>query len=197
MTHANDPFVLFDTFYNEALTLPLKEPTAMALATADGCGRPSVRIVLLKGHSPESGFVFFTNKESRKGTELANNSAAALCFHRDEMEQQVRIEGHVLPLSDDENDRYFAGRARLSQLGAWASMQSRPLDKREDLEDRIKRFDTRFTGETPPRPQYWGGYRLIPDRMEFWKNIPGRLHERRLFAKHTDNNGWSETLLYP
>lgn len=192
-----DPFSLFESFYNEALTLPLNEPTAMTLATAGEDGRPSARIVLLKRYSPEEGFVFFTNKDSRKAGDLHHNPFAALCFHRDETERQVRIEGAVKPLSDEENDAYFAGRPRLSKLGAWASQQSRPLDKRETLENRLKEFDLKFAEQEPPRPAYWGGYRLTPDRFEFWKNVPGRLHERRFFFRETPTGDWRETLLYP
>ena len=191
---ADDPFDLFDRWFAEAREAEPNDPDAMALATADAEGRPSVRIVLLKGHGPE-GFTFYTNMDSRKGGELEANPHAAICLHWKSLRRQVRAEGRVEPVSAEEADAYFASRARDSQLGAWASSQSRPLDRRETFERRFEEMRERFEGEDVPRPPRWGGFRLVPDRIEFWSDRAHRLHERRLFTR-TDG-GWSEGLLYP
>jgi pyridoxamine 5'-phosphate oxidase len=167
----------------------------MALATADPKGRPSCRMVLLKGHD-ERGFVFYTNLDSRKGAELAANPVAALLFHWKSLRRQVRIEGPVLAVAEAEADSYFASRARDSQLGAWASDQSRPLDARATFEARYEGMRHRFEGVEVPRPPHWSGWRLVPERIEFWKDRAHRLHERRLFTR-LDEGGWSEGLLYP
>jgi len=191
---ADDPLALFDAWYAEAKAAEPNDPEAMALATADAGGRPSVRIVLLKGHGPQ-GFDFYTNLDSRKGAELAANPRAALLFHWRSLRRQVRIEGTVGPLPDAEADAYFASRARDSQVGAWASDQSRPLDRRETFEQRFEELKMRFAGQDVPRPPRWGGYRLKPEAIEFWSDRPHRLHERRLFTRTAD--GWDEGLLYP
>jgi pyridoxamine 5'-phosphate oxidase len=189
-----DPFALFDEWFAEARATEPNDPEAMALATADAAGNPSVRMVLLKGHGP-GGFVFYTNEESEKGRELKENASAALLFHWKSLRRQVRIEGEVERVSGEESDAYFATRSRDSQLGAWASKQSRPLDDRETFERRYDEMKQRFEGQPVLRPEYWGGFRLVPHSFEFWQDRQHRLHERRLFTR--DGSGWTEGLLYP
>ncbi|MDB5706060.1 MAG: Pyridoxamine 5-phosphate oxidase [Sphingomonas bacterium] len=189
-----DPFALFDAWYAEARQTEPNDSNAMALATADAGGRPSVRMVLLKGHGAD-GFVFYTNRESRKAGDIAANPQAALLFHWKSVRRQIRIEGALTLASDAESDAYFASRSRDSQLGAWASDQSRPLDSRATFEARFAQAQARFEGGAVPRPPHWGGYRLTPDRIEFWQDREHRLHERRLFVREA--GGWSEGLLYP
>jgi pyridoxamine 5'-phosphate oxidase len=191
---ADDPITLFDDWLREARAAEPNDPEAMALATADSEGRPSVRMVLLKGHGPE-GFSFFTNAGSRKGEELAANPAASLLFHWKSLRRQVRIDGAIERVSDAEADEYFATRGRDSQLGAWASEQSRPLESREKFEKRFEEVNACYEGRDVPRPPYWTGFRLTPERLEFWEDRPHRLHHRRLFTK--SGEGWSEGLLYP
>jgi pyridoxamine 5'-phosphate oxidase len=189
-----DPFYLFDEWFAEARASEPNDPETMALATAGTDGRPHVRMVLLKGHGPE-GFVFYTNEQSAKGEQLLENPRTALLFHWKSLRRQIRIEGAVERVSGDDADLYFATRARDSQLGAWASDQSRPLDRRETFEARFEQMKHCFEGEDVPRPPHWGGYRVIPDRIEFWSDRPPRLHERRRFTR--EDGGWSEGLLYP
>lgn len=193
-----DPFSLFDTWFAEAKASEPNDPNAMALATADASGRPAVRMVLLKGHGPE-GFVFYTNGGSRKADDLAANAQAALLFHWKSLRRQVRIEGAVSRVSEAESDAYFASRGRDSQLGAWASEQSRPLAARSIFEARFEAMQFRFEGGEVPRPPHWGGYRVVPDRIEFWQDRAHRLHERRLFTRAGEGGGasWIEGLLYP
>jgi pyridoxamine 5'-phosphate oxidase len=191
---ATDPFQLFDDWFAEAKASEPNDAEAMALATADAGGRPSVRMVLLKGHGP-AGFVFYTNEESAKGAQLAANPRAALLFHWKSLRRQVRIEGPVERVATADADAYFASRSRDSQLGAWASDQSRPLDSRATFERRFKEMQQRFEGADVPRPPHWGGYRVLPERIEFWSDRPHRLHERRLFERQ--DGGWCEGLLYP
>ena len=189
-----DPFRLFADWFSEARESEPNDPDAMALATATPDGRPSVRMVLLKGHGPE-GFTFYSNLDSRKGAELAANPRAALLFHWKSLRRQVRIEGPVEPVPDQDADAYFATRSRDSQLGAWASWQSRPLDARPTFEKRYEELARRFDGADVPRPPRWSGYRLKPELFEFWTDRPHRLHERRLFT--AEDAGWREGLLYP
>lgn len=190
-----DPFTLFDQWYAEARASEPNDSNAMALATADAAGRPAVRMVLLKGHDPR-GFVFYTNRTSRKADDLGANAQAALLFHWKSLRRQIRIEGPVTQVTDTESDAYFATRSRDSQLGAWASDQSSPLDARATFEARFEAAKARFEGGDVPRPPHWGGYRVAPERIEFWNDRAHRLHERRLFLPD-GNGGWTEGLLYP
>jgi pyridoxamine 5'-phosphate oxidase len=189
-----DPFTLFDVWLSEATASEPNDPNGMALATADAGGRPHVRMVLLKGHGGD-GFVFYTNQGSDKGRHLAENAQAALLFHWKSLRRQIRIEGNVVPVSDAQSDAYFATRGRDSQLGAWASDQSRLLDARETFEARFAEFEARFATGDVPRPPHWSGFRVVPDRIEFWEDREHRLHHRRLFLPK--GTGWSESLLYP
>lgn len=189
-----DPFALFDEWFAKARAAEPNDPNAMALATADARGRPSVRMVLLKGHGAD-GFVFYTNREGRKAADLVANPHAALLFHWKSLRRQVRIEGAVTLASDVESDAYFASRSRDSQLGAWASDQSRPLDARETFAARVADMEARFADAPVPRPPHWGGYRVVPATIEFWQDRAHRLHERRVFTRWAE--GWSEGLLYP
>lgn len=192
-----EPFARFGEWMQRAMDAGVAEPTAMALATADAEGRPSVRMVLLKGFD-EDGFVFYTNLESRKAGELAANPHAALCLFWQPLELQVRIEGPVERVRDAEADEYYASRARGSRIGAWASLQSRPLDSHAELMDRVQEYETRFTGDDIPRPPYWSGFRLRPVRIEFWQGRPSRLHERERFDADGDGDGgWRVQNLYP
>jgi pyridoxamine 5'-phosphate oxidase len=189
-----DPLALFDEWLAEARASEPNDPEAMALATADAEGRPSVRIVLLKGHGPE-GFIFYTNQRSRKGEELAANPNAALLFHWKSLRRQVRVEGPVGIVACEEADTYFATRSRDSQLGAWASNQSWSLPGRPEFEAKYEAMRSRFAGQDVPRPPHWGGFSVAPQSIEFWTDRPHRLHERRLFTR--DGDGWREGLLYP
>jgi len=191
---ADDPIALFDEWYAGAKAVEPNDPDAMALATATPDGQPSVRMVLLKGYGSE-GFTFYTNADSRKGEELAANSRAALLLHWKSLRRQVRVEGMVSEVGAAEADSYFATRSRDSQLGAHASFQSRPLDERATFEARYEEMKRLFEGREVPRPERWTGYRVRPERIEFWTDRPHRLHERRLFVRH--GGGWTEGLLYP
>jgi pyridoxamine 5'-phosphate oxidase len=189
-----DPFHLFSQWFAAAQAAETSDPTAMALATAGGNGRPSVRMVLLKKADP-SGFVFYTNLESPKARQLQENPHAALCLHWAKLERQVRVEGRIEPVSNEEADAYFASRPRLSQLGAWASRQSSPMKDRFTLEQAVSATALRFGIGAVPRPPNWSGYRLVPDQIEFWQQRPFRHHDRQLFTRGPE--GWSKQWLFP
>ena len=193
-TDWNEPFTRFAALFEQAKQLQQKDPNACTLATVDESGRPSSRVVLLKDFDPR-GFTVFTNYESRKGRELLGQKVAALCFYWPSLDQQVRIEGRAQKVSAAESDAYFATRARVSQLGAWASMQSRPLDDRRTLEERLADVTAKFEGNPVPRPPHWGGFRIAPDRVEFWKSGENRLHDRVQYEKQ--GSGWATSALYP
>lgn len=189
-----DPFVLFDHWFQEATAAGLPLPEAMTLATVTHDGGPAARVVLLKAVE-NGGFVFYTNYESRKGEELAENPYAALCFFWHELHEQVRVEGPCHPVSEEEGDAYFATRPRMSQIGAWASDQSQPLESRQTFEARLEQVEKRFEGQEVPRPPHWSGFRVRPERIEFWRGIENRLHERTLYWD--DDGTWRKVLLYP
>ncbi|EHH69386.1 pyridoxamine 5'-phosphate oxidase [Gluconobacter morbifer] len=195
---AADPFALFATWMAEAEKTEPNDPNAMAVATATPDGRPSVRMLLLKG-ADERGFVFYTNLESRKGRELRENPHAALLFHWKSLRRQIRIEGPVEPVSAAEADAYFTSRSRTSRLGAIASDQSRPLDDRKTFEERLKTVQEKYGDGPIPRPANWSGFRVVPEAIEFWQDRPFRLHDRAVWtrSKSGDDKGWNVTRLYP
>ena len=193
----SEPFERFAELLSAARavgTATLPEPTAFALGTVAADGQPSVRIVLLKAVD-ERGFVFYTNYESRKGHELLTHPQAAMCFHWQPLERQVRVEGAATPVSAGEADAYFASRARGSQLGAWASYQSQVMESPDLLDARVREMERRFEGGPVPRPPHWSGFRIVPHRIEFWHGMPSRLHERRQYEREPD--GWRVETLYP
>lgn len=189
-----DPFAHFRDWYARARESEPGFPEAFALATADRDAAPSVRMMLLKGFD-ERGFVFFTNLESRKGGEIAANPRVAMCFHWKSIEKQVRVEGPVEPVTGEEADAYFSSRPRTSQLGAWASRQSRPLSGRFELEAEVAKFTARFNVGEVPRPPHWSGFRLLPERVEFWRQYAFRLHDRLEYRRSA--GGWEWRYLFP
>src|SRR5450631_1546473 len=191
-----DPFQRFAAWYADAVKAIPEEPNAMVLSTVGEGGRPSARVVLLKGFDTR-GFVFYTNLESRKGSELAAHPAAALTFYFRPLHRQVRVEGQAEAVSAQEADDYFATRTRGSQVGAWASAQSAPLPSRATLEARVAEVEAKYQGKPIPRPPHWHGYRLVPDRMEFWVGRENRLHERELFTRASPEASWTVQHLYP
>jgi pyridoxamine 5'-phosphate oxidase len=192
--HTRNPIDVFQAWLAEAEQTEPNDPTAMSLATVDGSGQPSVRMVLLKGVD-RRGFAFYTNFESRKGQELLAQPRAALCFHWKSLRRQVRVEGPVEPVTEAEADAYFSTRARVSQIGAMASDQSRPLDSRATLEARVAEIEARYAGQPIPRPPHWAGFRVIPAAIEFWKDGAFRLHDRIRFTQL--GMDWHTERLYP
>ena len=191
-----NPFALFAEWMSEAEASEPNDPNGMALATADAMGRPSVRMVLLKGFDAD-GFVFYTNLNSRKGMQLAANANAALLFHWKSLRRQIRIEGPVGPVTEAEADAYFASRARQSQIGAWASEQSRPCGGRFELEKRVATYAAKFNIGKVPRPPHWSGFRVRPRYIEFWRNGAFRLHDRHAFCRTEEGEAWTMERLFP
>jgi pyridoxamine 5'-phosphate oxidase len=192
----SEPFALFERWFKQAREKEPNDPNSMALATADASGFPDVRMVLLKGFD-QAGFVFYTNAESAKGVELAENPRAAVCFHWKSLRRQVRVRGMVELGSDAEADAYFQSRDRGARLGAWASSQSRPLGDRLALEKRIAEFALKYGLGEVPRPPHWRGYRLVPLAIEFWRDRPFRLHDRLVFTRADVSSAWAKQRLYP
>jgi pyridoxamine 5'-phosphate oxidase len=191
---AASPFVQFRDWMADAVKFEPNDPNAMVVGTATVDGRPSLRAILLKGVD-DRGFVFYTNKESRKGDELAANPHAALLFHWKSLHRQIRIEGRIEHVTDAEADAYYASRPRISRLGAWASQQSRPLAKRTILEERLAEAEGRFP-DAIPRPAYWSGFRVLPETFEFWQDMPYRLHDRTVYRRSADGE-WEQSKLFP
>lgn len=191
-----DPFALFEDWLKAARDKEINDPNAMAISTADADGFPDVRMVLLKDVDPR-GFVFYTNTESQKGRQLAENQRAALCFHWKSLRRQVRVRGLVTQVSNEEADAYFNSRARDSRIGAWASKQSRPLESRFALEKAVAGYAAKFNIGEIPRPEFWTGYRIQPLRLEFWRDRAFRLHDRLVFEREEISAPWRTTRLYP
>ena len=191
---APDPIVQFHEWFQKVIGADLHEPNAMILATATAEGKPSARTVLLKGYD-ERGFVFYTNYEGRKAKEIEANPTCALLFYWGELERQVRIEGRASRLSGEESDAYFAGRPRGSRLGAWASEQSRPVEDRGVLEERVRSLEAEYEGRGIPRPPFWGGYRVEPQEIEFWQGRENRLHDRLVYRR--EDGAWRVERLQP
>jgi pyridoxamine 5'-phosphate oxidase len=189
-----EPLERFRDLLRRARETDLQEPAAMTLATVGADGRLSARVVLLRGFD-QRGFVFYTNLNSDKSQQLRETGRASLCFHWDALREQVRIEGMAEQVADDEADEYWSGRPRESQVAAWASRQSAELDDRATLAKRVTEFEQQFQGRDVPRPEFWSGFRIVPQRIEFWTGLPARLHDRIVFERTDD--GWTKRLLYP
>jgi pyridoxamine 5'-phosphate oxidase len=195
MDSSKDPFLFFGQWFAEAQEKELNDPNAMAVASVGEDGMPSLRMVLLKGYD-ETGFVFYTNYESRKGSQLLANPRAALLFHWKSLRRQVRIEGEVSQVAPEEADAYFATRHRSSQIGAWASQQSRPLEGRWELEKRVAQVAAKYPVGRVPRPPHWSGFRIAPRMIEFWQDAAFRLHDRLVYHRLPEG-GWRTERLYP
>ena len=192
-----DPIARFVELLERAKKTPaIAEPIGMTLSTVGANGRPSARVVLLKGIDAQ-GLVFYTNTRSRKGREIAGHPGVSLIFWWPQLESQVRFEGNAVRVADAEADAYYATRPRISQLGAWASDQSAPLRSREELEERVVELERKYEGKSVPRPPHWSGYRVAPLAVEFWRNRPGRLHERDLYTRASPGAPWTLTFLNP
>ena len=192
----SNPFELFTDWMADARDQEVNDSNAMSLATVDSDGNPDVRIVLLKSFD-EKGFVFYSNANSAKGQQLASRQTAALCLHRKSLRRQVRVRGIVEQVTEAESDTYFASRARGARLGAWASQQSEELQSREQFEDELKAIEQKYDGQDVPRPPHWKGWRIVPLRIEFWRDRPFRLHDRLVFSRDRKNDEWTKQRLYP
>ena len=191
-----DPLLLFGRWMLEAKKSEPNDPEAMALATVDAGGRPNVRMVLLKGWDAD-GFVFYTNKESAKGSEIFSHPHAALCLHWKSLRRQIRVRGSISEVSRQEADAYFASRAKDSQIGAWASAQSRPMDSRFALEKEVAKIAAKYALRKVPRPDYWSGFRVAPFEIEFWRDKPFRLHDRLVYRRDNPKSSWTSERLFP
>ena len=191
----DDPFIVFKKWMSEAKKNEINDPNAVALATVNEYNQPDVRMVLLKEFN-NNGFVFFTNLNSKKGTDLKKIPKASMCFHWKSLLRQVRISGDIKSISDNEADEYFNSRPYLSRIGAWSSLQSKPMENRDAFLNKIEEYKNKFTDQNNvPRPKHWSGFLLSPDRIEFWKDVEGRLHQRLEYSKHL--NSWKKQILYP
>ena len=191
----DDPFVVFKEWMSEAEKNEINDPNAVALATVNESNQPDVRMVLLKEYN-KNGFIFFTNLNSKKGTDLKKTPKASMCFHWKSLLRQVRISGDISLISDDEADKYFYSRPYLSKIGAWSSSQSKPMETRDALLNKIDEYKNKFTDQSNvPRPGHWSGFLLSPNKIEFWKDVEGRLHQRLEYSK--DKNFWKRQILYP
>jgi len=193
---AQDPFDLFTQWMGEAEKHEPNDPTAMSLATVDAAGHPNVRMVLLKGWD-KAGFVFYSNKESPKGSEIFTHPRVALCLHWKSIRRQIRVRGHITEVSAEEADAYFASRPRDSQIGAWASAQSRPMESRFHFEKEIARYAAKYAVGKVPRPHYWSGFRVMPLEVEFWRDRPFRLHDRLVYRRDNADASWTTQRLFP